>query len=141
MKATILRKTSFKFRYCYYKNFCFPKWTVINRDFSNCNSFISINRHNYEIINFRHNLYFSLVSLRNTLFHVVFPKHNLNFSPVPLRNLCFMLFQWVKHEHKMIQWVWNSLKPITKAKKRLYFNISQNDTAGILYWKIWYLKF
>ncbi len=135
---------------------------VINRDFLNCNHFILTNRHNSEIINFRHNLNFSLISLRNTLFHIVFPKHNLDYPPVSLRNARFHVIfpkhnlnfspfslrnTWFhvismgkhKHKHKTVQWVWNGLKKITKARYILRF--SQISTVGILYWKISYCKF
>jgi hypothetical protein len=111
--------------------------TVINWDFSNCNCFISTNGHNYEIIDFRHNLNFLLVSLKNTWFHIIFPKHNLDFplfslritwshiifqkhkldfSPVSLRNTRFHVVSLGIHKHKMVQWVWNGLKLITEAK-------------------------
>jgi hypothetical protein len=117
--------------------------TVINWDFLNCNCFILTNRHNSEIINFRYNLNFSLVSLRNTPFHIVFPKHNLDFpmvslrntwfhvifpkhnvdfSPVSLRNTQFHVVSMGKLKHKMVQWVWNSLKLITKAKDDIFQN-------------------
>ncbi len=63
--------------------------------------------------------------------------------------LSFMSFQWVNHKHKMVQWVWNGLKLITKAKNYyilIYIEISRNSTVGILYWKIdivsfWYCGF
>ncbi len=77
--------------------------TVINQDFSNCNHFISTNRHNSEIIDFRHSLDFSLVSLRNTQFHAVFPKHNLDFLPVSLRSTQFHVISMGKQEHKTVQ--------------------------------------
>ncbi len=136
--------------------------TVINPDFSNCNCFVSTNRHNYEIINFRHNLDFSLfslrntqfhiifpkynlnfppVSLRNTQFHIIFPKHNLNFSSVSLRNTWFHVISMGNHEHKTVQWVWNSLKPITKAKKQYILMFSWNSIIGTLYPKMSYCKF
>ncbi len=121
------------------------------------------NRHNSEIITFRHNLNFSLVSLRNarfhigfpkhnldfllvslknTWFHIVFPKHNLDFPPVSLRNTRFHVILMGKHKHKTVQWVWNSLKLITKAKKNQYiWRFSQNSTVGILYWKMSYCMF
>jgi len=93
---------------------------VINRDFLNWNHFLLTNRHNSEIIDFRHNLNFSLISLRNTLFHIVFPKHNLNFSPFSLRNTRFHVTSMGKHKHKTVQWVSNGLKKITKAKNYIF---------------------